>query len=304
MTTIVDFNLLRALDALLQEESVTRAAARVRITAPAMSRALGRLRIALNDPLLVRAGRELVLTPHARALRGRAQLAAKEASDVLRPAGVTPLESVSRTFVIRCNDAVGAVLVEPLLEAARTHAPGLRFRFIPEGDEDAAPLRDGRIDLDLGVIDFAEPELKTRLILRDGYVGVARRGHALTRGKVSAARFAAATHVAVSRRGRAWGPIDEALERLALQRTTAAVVPDFFAALFACASSDLVTAVPRLLTRAAGARLGLVAFDLPVATPRISLAQAWHPRLDAEPAHRWLRERVHAVLARASTDAS
>src|SRR5207249_3051803 len=104
------------------------------------------------------------------------------------------------------------------------------------GDEDAAPLRDGRLDLDVGVIDLDAPELRTRLLIRDRYAGLARRGHPITRGRVTARRFAALAHVAVSRRGRASGPIDAALRGLGLARVVAATVPDFLSALHAVAT--------------------------------------------------------------------
>ena len=301
---MIDLNLLHALDALLQEESVTNAATRAHLTTPAMSRALGRLRIALGDPLLVRAGRGMVLTPFASSLRGRAHAAALEANAVLGPAEWTPLGKLERTLVVRCNDAVAAVLVVPLHAAAREEAPGLRIRFVAEGAEDVAPLRDGRVDLDIGVIDFEEPELRRRLLLRDIYVGVVRRGHPLARGRVTPRRFAAHAHVSVSRQGRAKGPIDAALAALGLRRVIAAVVADFFAALLAAASSDLVTAVPATLARYAASILPLHFFALPVPTPPIEVAEAWHPRVDTDPPHVWLRRRVHAVLAQTASRVS
>jgi DNA-binding transcriptional LysR family regulator len=298
MATRVDFNLLPALDALLREGSVSRAAERAHLTVPAMSRALGRLRAALGDELLVRAGRSMALTPTAEALRGRVRAAAAEASAVLAPPPVVPLEFVDRTFVVRCGDAVAALLVAPLVAAAKREAPGVRLRFVHEGDEDAASLREGRVDLDIGVLGFAEPELRRRQLARDRFVGVVRPGHPLLAGRATAKRFAAQWHVAVSRRGRALGPIDEALRMQGLARTVAATVPDFLAALHAVRHSDLVSAVPGRLARAVASDLGVAAFVLPVDVPEIAVAMAWHPRFDAEPAHRWLRGEVRAWVAR------
>jgi DNA-binding transcriptional LysR family regulator len=269
-----------------------------------MSRALGRLREALGDPLLVRAGRGLVLTPQAAALRARVHAAAAEASAVLGPAEGAPLTSLARTLVIRTNDAVAAVLVAPLHEATQKEAPGIQIRFIPEGAEDAAPLRDGRVDLDLGVIDLEEPELRRQRFFQDTFVGVVRRSHPLGRGRVSPARFVAHPHVAVSRQGRPQGPIDAGLAGLGLRRVIAAIVPDLLSALFAVASSDLITAVPGVLARHASQTLPLRVFPLPVPTPPIAISGAWHPRVDGDPAHLWLRRHVRALLTRHATRAA
>lgn len=297
MTTNIDLNLLLALDALLQEVSVTRAARRARLTTPAMSRALGRLRAALGDDLLVRAGRSMVLTPLARSLRDRAHLTAADAIALLSPASSTKVADLDRTLVIRCNDAVAAIIVAPLARAAQAEAPRVRFQFAQEGEEDAGALRDGRVDLDLGVIDFVEPELRRQHLVRDRYVGLVRRGHALCKGRVSARRFAAQGHVGVSRRGRFGGPIDEALAKRGLTRTVVATVPDFLAAAHAVARSDLATAVPSRLAQEAARALALAAFPLPIAVPEIAVAMAWHPRVDNDPVHRWLRSQLRSLFA-------
>jgi DNA-binding transcriptional LysR family regulator len=296
MTTNVDLNLLHALDALLQEASVTKAAQRARLTTPAMSRALGRLRDTLGDELLVRAGRAMVLTPLAMSLRGRVHVATAESKILLAPTPAVRLEQVERTMAVRCNDAVAAVLMSPLVTAAASEAPRLRIRFVPEGEEDAEPLRDGRIDLDIGVIALTEPELRIRRLLHDRFVGVVRTGHALTRGRMSAKCFAEARHVAVSRRGKLAGPIDVELQKRALMRFVAATVPDFLAALHAVAESDLVTAAPSRVVKTVAHHLPLASFALPFAVPGIAISMVWHPRFDAEPAHRWLRRHVQAAI--------
>ncbi len=292
MTANQDLNLLLALDALLQEGSVTRAAQRAHLTVPAMSRALGRLRTALGDELLVRAGRTLVATPHAVALRDRVHAAAAEAQTLLGPRPHPDVQHLEQTFVVRCNDAVAALLVRPLVDAVLDEAPRVRLVFAPEGEEDAASLRDGRVDLDLGVSGFEEPELRRRLLVKDSYVGVARKGHPLLRRRPTARAYCESAHLSVSRRGRAWGPVDQALQTLGLRRRVVATVPDFLAALQAVVRSDLVTAAPSLLVREAGRHLAVRAFGLPVKTPEIGVSMVWHPRLENDPGHRWLRGKV------------
>lgn len=302
MTTSVDLNLLLALDALLQEGSVSRAAERAHLTVPAMSRALGRLRAAVGDELLVRAGRHMVLTPVAAAMRERVHAATAEARVLLQPTQALPLALTERTLVIRCNEAVAALLAAPLEVERARDAPRVRLRFVHEGEEDATSLRDGRVDLDIGVIDFAEPELMTRQLARDRFVGVVRKGHALLRDRVSAKRLADERHIAVSRRGRATGPIDEALRALGLSRAVVSVVPDFLGAFHAVARSELVSAAPRLLVEAFAAELPIAPFALPLPLPEVAISMAWHPRMDADPAHQWLRRRVQESVGPSGGD--
>jgi DNA-binding transcriptional LysR family regulator len=295
MTATQDLNLLHALDALLQESSVTRAARRVSVTTPAMSRALGRLRESLNDPLLVRAGSVMVPTAYAISLRERVHTITRDAAAVLGPRETAPLKDVARTMTIRCSDAVATILLGPLLTSSREQAPELRFRFVPEGEEDAASLREGRVDLDVGVMDMTEPELRVEGIARDSFVGVTRRKHPLASGTITARRFAAAQHVAVSRRGRMMGPVDVALAELGLRRTVSASVPDFLSALHAVARSEWVTCVPRLVAQ--HVTLPVFIFALPFPLPEITISTSWHPRADADPTHRWLRKEIKRILS-------
>jgi DNA-binding transcriptional LysR family regulator len=292
MTAIRDLNLLHALDALLQEESVTAAAQRARLTTPAMSRALGRLREALSDPLLVRAGRRMVLTPYAVSLRERVHMARAEANGLLAPASHASLADIEQTMVVRCSDAVAGLFVAPLYARMARVAPGMSVHFAPEGDEDVAALRDGRVDLDIGVVDFDEPELRTRVILRDHFVVVVGKEHALGRGRLTPKRLAAETHIVVSRAGKARGPVDRLLQEQGLERRVAAVVPTFFAAMFAASRSDLVTAAPSSIAMISEGVLPIRSLRMPFELPEIAVSLAWHPRLDRDPAHRWLREQI------------
>jgi DNA-binding transcriptional LysR family regulator len=298
MTTTLDLNLIHALDALLQEGSVTRAAARASVTTPAMSRALGRLRDAVGDPLLVRAGRSMVLTPFAISMRGQVHEAFLGASALLRPSAAASVRTMARTLVIRCTDIFAAVLVAPLQAATAEDAPHFRLRFVAEGDEDAAPLRDGRIDLDLGVNNMPEPDIRTSPLFRDRMVAVMRRDHPLASGRLTAKRLVAFPHISVSRRGRAEGPLDHELVKFGLSRKVPVVVPEFLAALFALCSSDLVTIAPDLVVRHMSTRFPIVPRPLPVTVPELAFSQAWHPRVDADPAHKWLRERVQRTIAK------
>ncbi|HMK80406.1 MAG TPA: LysR family transcriptional regulator [Xanthobacteraceae bacterium] len=292
-----DFNLLLTLDVLLQEGSVARAARRLRLSASAMSRALARLRQTTGDPLLVRAGRGLVPTPRALSLRAQVSGLVQDAEAVLRPAETIDLRKLSRTFTLRASEGFAETFGPALIARITREAPGVRLRFMLKPDKDSGPLREGGVDLEIGVIGAATgPEVRTQALFRDRFVGVVRQRHPLSRGRITPARYAAGRHVITSRRGRDRGPIDDALAALGLQREIAVIVGGFATALALARSSDLIAGVPEHGT--ARLRAGMHSFALPVATPELTVSMLWHPRLDADPAHRWLRGRVREVCAK------
>lgn len=298
-----DLNLLVALDALLAGGSVIGAARRLGSSASAMSRTLTRLRAATGDPLLVRAGRHMVLTPYAEAIRERTSHALHDARAVLQPAGTAlDLSTLQRTFVIRANDGFVEAVGSSLISAAAAVAPHVRLRFAPKPEKTAAHLRDGSADLEIGVLGEMGPEIRLQALFRDRFVGVVRKNHPLEfEGPVTAERYAAFGHVVASRRGNATGPVDEALAALGLERTVVAVVPSFPAALAVARTSDLIALVPASFfvnQMGSDERIacdGAYVFELPVATDKITVSQMWHPRLEADPAHRWLRQLVLSV---------
>ena len=295
----VDLNLLIALDALLAEGSVTGAARRLGLSASAMSRTLARLRTATGDPLLVRAGRGLVPTPRAAALSARVEALTREARSVLHPApAAVDLATLAASFTIRVSEGFMASLAVPVVAAVTAAAPGVRLRFAPKPDKDASPLRDGTIDLEIGVLGTTAPELRTRTLFRDGFIGAVRTGHPLLDAAVTPERYAACRHVVAARRDHIHGPVDDALAALGLRRTIVVAVPGYPDALRMARGSDLVALVPRSCLAGdadRGLAAGVTAFNLPVPTPAIAVAAIWHPRLDADPAHRWLRGTVATV---------
>lgn len=295
--TDLDLNLLVTLDVLLQEGSVVGAAQRLRLSASAMSRALARLRTATGDPLLVRAGRGLVPTPRALALRERVRQVVDDAESVLRPALKFDLAAVQRTFSIRSSEGFAETFGPRLIARIGKEAPGIRLRFHAKFDKDSTPLRDGTVDLETGVVSAAMgPELRTVGLFRDRLVAVVRVGHRLARGQLGAERFAAAAHVRVERRGLDLTPLDAALDALGLRRNIAVTVGGFATAIAMARASDLVATVPDLHTRALHDGLRRLALPLPLQDFAVSLF--WHPRLEADPAHRWLRGVVRDECAR------
>ncbi|THK36412.1 LysR family transcriptional regulator [Ensifer sp. MPMI2T] len=292
-----DLNLLATLDVLLSEGSVARAAKRLRLSPSAMSRALARLREATGDPLLVRAGRGLVPTPRALELGERVGRLVEEAEAVLRPQEKLDLKRLARTFVLRTSDGFVENFGPDLIARVGGEAPGVRLCFVPKPDRSSGPLREATVDLETGVVGEAtSPEVRTQALFRDRFVGVVRMGHPLCEGEVTAARYAAGRHVLVSRRGLDKGPLDEALEALGLEREIVTIVGGFAAALALARASDLIASVPERHTGAL--RAGMHSFPLPVFTREITVSMLWHPRLDADPAHRWLRGCVREVCGR------
>lgn len=294
-----DLNLLVTLDVLLAEGSVARAAQRLRLSPSAMSRALARLRETMGDPLLVRAGRGLVPTPRALELRERVRQLVQDAQAVLRPAETLDLNRLTRTFTLRNSEGFVESFGPDLLARVGLEAPRVQLRFIQKPDKDSKPLRDGTVDLETGVVDDATgPELRSQALFRDRFIGVVRAGHPLSKGKLTPSRYASGRHVVFSRRGLAKGPVDEALATQGLQREIATIVGGFATALALARSSNLIATVPERHT--ANLRAGMFSFPLPVRVPELTVSLLWHPRLDADPAHRWLRGCVRDACGSAS----
>jgi DNA-binding transcriptional LysR family regulator len=163
-------------------------------------------------------------------------------------------------------------------------------------NKDSALLRDGTVDLETGVVGTTlGPEVRSQALFKDRFIGVVRAGHALSKGKVTPARYAAGKHIYVSRRGRETGPMDEALNALGLERDIVTIVGGFSTALALARASDLIASVPECHT--GNLREGMHSFPLPVPTPELTVSLLWHPRMHADPAHRWLRGLVQGICA-------
>jgi DNA-binding transcriptional LysR family regulator len=298
-----DLNLLVTLDVVLAEGSVARAAQRLGLSPSAMSRALARLRASTGDPLLVRAGRGLVPTPRAIEIRERVGQIVQDAEAVLRPAEGFNLEHLVRTFTMRTSDGFVENFGPGLIARIREGSPGVRLRFLQKLTRDSGGLRDGSIDLETGVAgQVTSPELRQMALFKDRFVGVVRIGHPLTRGKITRSRYASAKHIGISRRGLDKGPIDEALKSFGLEREIVTVVGGFSTALALARASDLVASVPERHT--GNLRAGMHTFSLPFAMPPLAVSMLWHPRMHADPGHRWLRACVRRVCTEGLTGSS
>lgn len=292
-----DFNLLVALDILLAEASVAGAARRLNLSTSAMSRTLSRLREVTGDPILVRAGRYMVLTPWAEATRDRARSAVHEARAVLQPSADTlKVESLERLFTIRANDGFVVAFGPLLIAAVADVAPDVCIRFTPKPEKTSRYLREGLVDLEIGVQSNMGPEIRLQRLFQDRFVGAVRKGHSLaSRPTVSLNDYVSWGHVVASPDGSLHGFVDEALAEVGMKRKVASVVPSFPTALSVALTSDLIAMVPALYLLNQPMTGHVHVFELPFRTRTITVSQMWHPRMERDPGHQWLREMVREV---------
>ncbi len=291
-----DLNLLVALDALLDTTSVTEAAKRMHLSAPAMSHTLARIRAMVGDPILVRAGRKLVPTPRALELMEPVNQLLAQARAVLSHDTPERLRSLQRTFVIRAPEGVSVVFGAPLSQAVQEVMAAASIRFLSEGQSESDALRRGLVDLDIGAFHHQDPEIEVEQLTEQRLVGAASRGHPLLRGKLTAKRLAAQRHVGVTLRQGETSPLDDALALAGLARFVAMTVHSTYGALIVAARSQLVASAPEVMAQTIQAVMALEIFELPLPLPKVPMTMAWHPRYNADPAHSALRACVRRVL--------
>jgi DNA-binding transcriptional LysR family regulator len=288
----LDLNLLRALDALLAERHVSRAAQRLHLSQPATSGLLARLREVLHDPLLVRSGRELVATPRALALAPRVRLLLADIEALLaEDAGFDP-RTARRRFVIATTDYMQALLAPWLAHTLPALAPGIDVALVaPDSARLERQQADGAIDLAVLNLARVPAALRSRPVLTERFVVIARNGHPHVRRTLSLARMCALEHVLVSPAGGSFvGPTDEQLAARGLARRVRLSVQGFLAVPPIVAQSDLIAVFPERLARRFAGELTIVA--APLALPGFTMVAAWHERVQRDPAHQWLREQI------------
>lgn len=298
----LDLNLLTALDALLEEESVTGAAERLHLSAPAISRTLGRLRQVTGDQILVRNGRTMRPTPRAVAMREEVRALVLRSRKVLSAEVELNLAALRRTFTLRAHDALTTVLAPELVRRVITAAPGVALRFLGEAAGDSADLRRGVVDLEIGSASPSSPDIDQDDLGQDRLVGLARTGHPLLNGAgedvVDLERWIASPQILVSRRGRLRDRTDEQLETAGYARTVVACVASTAAAVEIVRTTDAVVVVPASVAARLPATGGVAVFALPINLPSVRIVLAWHQHFTADHAHQWLRALTRDVLVR------
>jgi DNA-binding transcriptional LysR family regulator len=294
----IDANLLVALDALLAEQSVTKAARRLHVTQSAMSQSLARLRDVFEDALLVRKGERMVPTPLAAGLAEPLARALRDLEHVLQTRMEFQPARDSRRFTVATTDYLGSVLFSQVVAAARRDAPGVDFDFRPfEFPRFAEALERGELDLAVGVFEHA-PGTETLTLFREGFALLARRGHPYVQGPHTVERFAAFPQVLMAVGGSGPGVVDVALAQRGLSRRVAARVPAFTMGAALVAGSDLLMTLPRRFGAPLARAFDLEVLPVPLPLEDFTVKCAWHARTRDEPAHQWLREQVHAAARR------
>jgi len=290
----LDLNLLVALEALLQESSVTQAAAAVNLSQPAMSRALDRLRHMLKDPLLVRSGRGMVLTPRAESLRGPLQDALERVRTVLAPNEFNPATSQAHFRIIGV-DYFSHVMMPGVLEQLYREAPNIQVSIENMSAEGIEGLKTGEIDLGIGVIDVG-PKLDAAYhqhLFDDDFICVMREGHDLSDKTLKLEDYCRANHALLSITGKGSGTIDLLLQGIGKERKIALRLPHFLAIPSVVSKTDLITTIPRKVAQLFEGQ-GVVMCELPteLQSPSFTISQIWHERFHHDPARKWLRSIV------------
>jgi len=293
-----DLNLLRSLDVLLVERNVTRAAARLHLSQPALSNQLKQLRALLDDPLLIPNGaRGMLPTPRALALQESlrdylAQLTAL----LIEQKGFDPAAS-NRTWRISAADSAHSVMAPGLLHRLQTSAPACRLALLPSSQQNLLELMSSNeIDLLLASSASMPAPLKCRELYRESFVCVLRKGHPLAKKPLSLQRYCEMPHVLTSPSGGGFeGIVDDMLAKIGRRRRVMLSSPSFLLVPNLLEASELVATVPRRVARLWGSRVVLL--EPPLEIEGFSMQMGWHPRNQSDPGLRWLREQIQAVVA-------
>lgn len=292
-----DLPLLVSLHALLEENNVTRAAARLHLSQPALSAQLARLRELIDDPLLVPAesGRGMVPTPRALALRTPLQEALRLLGNVVHDLEAFDANTAERTFTVAANDNVMTMFGVELVRAmAEQRGDGLRMSFLePELDGIVGRMERGECDLLLAAAQTIPAALKATPLSSERYMLAQRRGHPRGKRAPCLSQYCALEHVLVSTKGDFHSFIDVRLEQMGAGRRVAVTVPHYGLVPAILANTDYVCTLPvRFLQRFSGQ---LEIFALPLELPEFPIAMAWHPRSEYDAGHRWLRAQLKSV---------
>jgi DNA-binding transcriptional LysR family regulator len=291
----LDLNLLVALDALLQEESVSRGGLKIGLSQPAMSHALGKLRGLFTDPLLVRMGGRMQLTLRAQSLRPAVRHALERVHEVFVSDSFVAASS-TRTFRVFMSDYASNLLLPPLLKAVRRSAPGVRIEIHPWRGVPPESPENGRIpDVVVACQTRELPGYYRQRLFTDRDICVMHAGHGLYGKEFNLATFLEAPHVAVAAEEFSADPVDTWLQELGRPRRVAVTVPHYIEALHLVAQTDLIAVIPERLVRAYSSVLNLVMKMVPLDVGTFSEYLLHSGRTHSDPGCTWLRELIRSV---------
>lgn len=291
----IDLNLLLAFEALMEERNVTRAARRVGLSQPAMSNALTRLRRTFDDPLLVRTPGAMTPTHAAHALIEPVRNALGQLRIALEKKPAFDPAASKRAFHVLTNDYAEIILLARLVGTLRKQAAGVSIRVHRPPNVFQPPSRTAlsdSYDLAIGFFPDAlslDASVRSEVLFEEENVCIASANHPSIRGKISLRQFASEGHVAVFYKSEGPGVIDTILSQKGLTRKLAVLAPHFASVPFIVAESNLIATVPKRLAIKLRGTLKLQLLPLPIALPALRLSMLWHERMDADPAHAWLR---------------
>ena len=286
----VDLNLLVALDALLAERSVSRAAVRLHLSQPAASALLARLRELFGDPLLLRSARGMLPTPRALDLIGPVRQVLDEIDAIVQTRAAFSPASAVHTFTLSASDYVEFALLPTLVDYLERQAPRVRLAVRPLDLETVAKqMESGEVDLCITGLQNAPAGLHQQPLYTERMVSVVRRRHPGVGARLTLDKFCSLEHILVSVHGSGFSArIDDALAKLGRKRHARLAVPHFLLVPEIVARSDMISALPERLARGYANKLRM--FELPLAIEGFTVGQIWHERNQREPAQLWLRE--------------
>lgn len=297
----IDLNLLRVMQAVDQEGSVTRGAQRLGLSQPAVSNALARLRRVLGDPLFVRSSRGMEATPRARKALDALDVALGLIRQGLRDASAFDPARAEEAFDLLISDLGELVYLPALMRHLEACAPRVKIKVRQLARSSyAEALEAGAADVAIGYLAAPRGSLRARRLFTDGFVCMVRAGHPALDEPFTLERYLALSHILVARRGSQDGPVSAVLAGLGVERSVALTIPHFAAAPQVIAASDLAVTVPSQLGHIY-ADAGITTLPLPFATPSVQISIYWHERLHADPANRWLRDTLVSLLAQDDT---
>lgn len=297
----VDLNLLKLFEALVRERSVTRAGLCLGLSQPAASRALGRLRAMLGDPVVVRGKLGLELTPRGETLLGPVARLLEDARRIVSPALFDPASATGQ-FTIAAHDHLSLLVLAGLMARLARHAPALSLHIAQPAGDNVRLVEQGAVELALGIFGALPGSLHRRSLYDDSLVCVVRSSHPCLAEALSLTRYTALRHVAVTISGVGLSAVDVALTNLGLRRHVALRVPHFLVAAMLVADSDMILTLPSRLARRLAEGLPLAVLDLPLPAAPLSPAMIWHERVHADPAHKWVRQQLVDVIGSLTAD--
>lgn len=295
--TNIDLNLLAVFQEVYRERQISAAAKRLGLTQSAVSNALARLRRVFNDELFVRTAQGMQPTPFAEQVAGPVGAAMAQVALALNQRSQFDPATSERRFVLAMTDVGEVHFMPALIERCRALAPRVQLSSVRAGSIALKEeLETGRVDLAVGPFDGISEALFQRLLFRQPYVSMFRKGHPLGRGKVTLARFVAAEHLLVDATDAPYDRINQLLEQAGVGGNSRFRVPHFTAVPYIVSTGELVVTVPLKLAERAAAPFGLTWITPPLALPQLQTNLFWHRRFNQDPGNQWLRALVAEVF--------